>query len=136
MSGSSVWLRPHRPFKTLKLEIVERLLIKLMVVRTCACVCAKRACICTAVCAHAAARRRSRVLRQNNNLHLKGVVCSTHCWPLVTKTLDCVILFLVFPGRGRFSSAGQLFVCDSVFLGRRRTQVGNRLVAVIYGDLL
>lgn len=76
-------------------------------------------------CVCATVERHTKILRQNNNFCLKGIVCSTHCWRLISQTLDCAcdfvsVVLMVFQSRGSC-------LCDSGFLGRQRTQVGNRL---------
>lgn len=76
-------------------------------------------------CVCATVERHTKILCQNNNLCIKGLVCSTHCWRLISKTLDCVIfclgmvVMMVFQRRAA--------VCVTVFLGRQRTQVENQL---------
>lgn len=127
MSGSSVWLR--RPLATFSLEVVERILIQLMVVRTCVCVRKTSVHLHSCVCARSPLRSdAARPCAKTTILHLKG-------GRLLDTLLEPKALVVPFfiPA---FPAAGQLLACDSVFLGRRRTQVGNRLAAVIYGDLL
>lgn len=109
-------------FKDRKLEIVKSLLIKLMAVLFDR-VCAKHEFVlCSCVCA--TVERHTKILCQSYNFCLKGVVCSTHCCCLISKTLDCVTLCLSIVVMMVFQSRAA--VCVTLCFWER-TQVGNRL---------
>lgn len=88
-----------------------------------------KAWICKAVCA--TVERHTKILCQNNNFCLKGVVCSTHRWRLISTTLDCVILCLSCVVMMVFQSKAA--VCVS---GKTADTGGESVRAVIYRNLL
>lgn len=75
--------------------------------------------VCTTV------ERHSKIVCQSTNFYIKGAVCSTHCWHLISKSLDCVTLSLSIMASTIFQRRAA--ACVTVFLGRQRTQVVNRL---------